>query len=49
LDEEKKLTEDSGYDCHYCHGKNHLASDCMLRKMHEKKEKVKDEAYYAHK
>jgi len=33
-DEEKKLTEDSGYDCHYCHGKNHLASDCMLRKMH---------------
>ena len=24
--------KDSGYDCHYCNGKNHLAKDCMLRK-----------------
>jgi len=44
VEEEKEVqTEDSGYDCHYCLGKNHLASDCMLRKMHEKKGKVKDE------
>lgn len=45
--EEKKLTGDSGYDCIYCNGNDHLARDCMLKKKEEKKEKVKDEAYYA--
>ena len=29
---EKKLVGDSGYDCNYCNGKNHLARDCMLKK-----------------
>ena len=43
---EKKLKGDSGVDCHYCNGANHLANDCMLRKKDEKKNKVKDEAYY---
>ena len=28
---EIKLVGDSGYDCNYCHGKNHLAKECMLR------------------
>lgn len=39
---EKKASNDSGYDCHYCKGKNHFAKDCMLRKKDEKKEKVND-------
>ncbi|KAI3503806.1 hypothetical protein L1887_32257 [Cichorium endivia] len=47
--EDKKITGDSGYDCNYCHGKNHFAKDCMLRKQNEKKPQVKDEAYYARK
>ena len=29
-EKEKKLLGDSGYDCHYCNGKNHLAKDCVL-------------------
>ena len=48
-DEEKKeskLAGDSGYDCNYCHDKNHFAKDCMLRKMAEKREGEDDEAYY---
>ena len=51
-DEEKKeskLAGDSGYDCNYCHGKNHFAKDCMLRKMAEKREGEDDEAYYMRK
>ncbi|KAL7592770.1 hypothetical protein Lser_V15G32250 [Lactuca serriola] len=47
--EEKKLKGDSGIYCHYCNGANHFAADCMLRKKEEKKEKVKDEAYYSEK
>ncbi|KAI3493566.1 hypothetical protein L1887_40766 [Cichorium endivia] len=47
--EEKKISGDSGYDCNYCHGKNHFAKDCMLRKQNKKKPQVKDEAYYARK
>ncbi|KAI3510835.1 hypothetical protein L1887_17972 [Cichorium endivia] len=47
--EVKKITGDSWYDCNYCHGKNHFAKDCMLRKQNEKKPQVKDEAYYARK
>ncbi|KAI3791004.1 hypothetical protein L2E82_04512 [Cichorium intybus] len=47
--EEKKISGDSGYDCNYCHGKNHFAKDCMLRKQNEKKPQVKDEAYYTRK
>ena len=43
---EKKLKGDSGFDCNYYNGANHLAVDCMLRKREAKKEKVKDEAYY---
>ncbi|KAI3723807.1 hypothetical protein L2E82_35565 [Cichorium intybus] len=46
---EKKLLGDSVYDCNYCFGKNHLAKDYMLRKANEKKERVKDEAYYTKK
>ncbi|KAI3523847.1 hypothetical protein L1887_02295 [Cichorium endivia] len=46
---EKKLLGDSGYDCNYCFGKNHLAKDCMLKKANEKKERIKDEAYYTKK
>ncbi|XP_023752546.1 uncharacterized protein LOC111900907 [Lactuca sativa] len=44
---EKKLKGDAGVDYHYCNGANHLANDCMLSKKDEKKNKVKDEAYYA--
>lgn len=44
---EKKLKGDSGIDCHYYNGANHFAIDCMLRKKEEKKNRVKDEAYYA--
>ena len=38
---EKKVTRDSGYNCIYCNGKNHVAIDCILKKKEEKKEKVK--------
>ncbi|KAL4564910.1 hypothetical protein LXL04_028986 [Taraxacum kok-saghyz] len=48
-EKEKKLLGDSGYDCHYCNGKNHLAKDCVLRRKQEKVEVVKDEAYYTQK
>ena len=34
-------------DCHYCNGENHIANDGVLRKKDERKNKVKDEAYYA--
>lgn len=44
---EKKLKGDYGYNCNYYNGHNHLAHDCMLIKQEEKKEKVKDGAYYA--
>ena len=44
---EKKLKGDSGFDAHYCNGEHHMASDCMLRKKEENKEKVKYELYYA--
>ena len=47
--EEKKLKGDSGIYCHYYNGANHFVADCMLRKKEEKKEKVKDEAYYSEK
>ncbi|XP_052621484.1 uncharacterized protein LOC128127138 [Lactuca sativa] len=47
--EVKKLKGDSGIYCHYCNGANHFAADCMLRKKEEKKEKIKDEAYYSEK
>ena len=43
------MNGDSGIDCHYCNGANHLANDCMLRKKEEKKNKVKDEVYYSEK
>ena len=42
----RRNLKDSKIDCHYCHGANHMASDCMLRKKDEKNNKVKDEAYY---
>ena len=45
----KKLKGDSRIYCHYCNGANHFAADSMLRKKEEKKEKVKDEAYYSEK
>lgn len=45
----KKLLGDSGYECNYCNAKNHSARDCMLKKIIENKEKVKDEAYYVQK
>ncbi|XP_023742160.1 uncharacterized protein LOC111890233 [Lactuca sativa] len=43
---ETKIKGDSGIDCHYCHGVNRMASDCMLRKKDVKKNKVKDKDYY---
>ena len=46
---EKKLIGDSGYDCNYCHDKNHLAKEYMLRWLNEKKEGEDDEAYYLRK
>ncbi|XP_023733619.1 uncharacterized protein LOC111881461 [Lactuca sativa] len=46
---EKKLKGDAGVDFHYCNGANHLANDCMLRKKDERKNKIKNEAYYAEK
>ncbi|XP_052623195.1 uncharacterized protein LOC128128391 [Lactuca sativa] len=45
-DEEKKeskLAGDSGYNCNYCHDKNHFAKDCMLRKLAEKRDGEDDE------
>nr|AGM34082.1 hypothetical protein [Lactuca sativa] len=33
---EEKIGGDSGFDCHYCGGKNHFAKDCMLKKKAEK-------------
>ncbi|XP_023737287.1 uncharacterized protein LOC111885248 [Lactuca sativa] len=39
--------EDSGVDCHYCHGANHMVNDYMLKKKEEKMNRVKDEAYYS--
>lgn len=44
-EKENKLVGDSGYDCNFCHGKNHFAKDCMLRKLTEKKDGEDDEAY----
>ena len=43
---EKKLKGDYGFDSHYYNGANHMAAECMLRKREEKKDRVKDEAYY---
>ena len=40
---------DTDYDCNYCHGKNHLAKECMLQRLNEKKEGEDDEAYYMQK
>ena len=45
----KQLLGDSGYYWNYCHGKNHLAKECMLRRLNEKKEGEDDEAYNLHK
>ena len=42
---EKNLLGDSSYDCNYVNGKYHFAKECMLRKLNEKKENTKDEAY----
>ena len=44
-----KLKRDSGYDCNYCNGSNHLEKYYMLQKKEEKKERVKDEANYTRK
>ena len=44
---EKNLKGDSRLDCHYCNRVNHMANYCMLRKKDEKKNRVKDEAYYS--
>lgn len=43
------LKGDTGINCHYCYGANHLAVDCLLRKKEEQKSKTKDEAYYTEK
>ncbi|KAI3510079.1 hypothetical protein L1887_25606 [Cichorium endivia] len=45
----EKVIGDSCYNCHYCKGKNHFAKDCLLGKQNEKKEQVKNKAYYAQK
>nr|KAJ0226213.1 hypothetical protein LSAT_V11C100043120 [Lactuca sativa] len=42
-------SETPGYDCNFCHDKNHFAKDCMLRKISEKKEGEDDEAYHMRK
>ena len=44
---EKKLKGDSRFNCHYCNRANNMANDCMLRKREERKNSVKDEAYYS--
>ena len=46
---ESKLVGDLGYDYNYCHGKNYLAKECMLRRLNEKKEGEDDEAYFMRK
>ncbi|KAL7591115.1 uncharacterized protein LOC111887420 [Lactuca sativa] len=46
---ERKMSSDSGFNCHFCGGKNHFAKDCMLRKMLEKIESEDNEAYYLRK
>ena len=46
---EKRVMRDSGYDCNYCHEKNHLAKEWMLRRMNEKKDDEDDKAYYLRK
>lgn len=40
---EKQLKGEPRFNYNYYNGQNNLAQDCMLRK----KDKVKDEAYYA--
>ncbi|KAL4578457.1 hypothetical protein LXL04_014580 [Taraxacum kok-saghyz] len=45
-EEKKELLGDSGWDCNFCNGKNHLAKDCMLKKKKERENVTKDEAYY---
>ncbi|XP_052627489.1 uncharacterized protein LOC128134106 [Lactuca sativa] len=45
-EKERKLVGDSGYECNYCHGKNHFVKDCMLRKMSKKREGEDDKEYY---
>ena len=35
---EKKVFGDSRYNCNYCHGKNHVAKECTLRRKNEKNE-----------
>ena len=40
---------DSSYNCNYCHGKKHLAKECMQRRLKDKKEGEDDEAYYLRK
>ncbi|XP_052625874.1 uncharacterized protein LOC128132911 [Lactuca sativa] len=37
---EVRVSGDSGFDCHYCGGKNHFAKDCMLK---NKTEKIDDD------
>ena len=46
---ENKLVSDSKYDCNYYHGKNHLAKECMLRRLNEKKDGEDDETYHMRK
>ena len=41
---QSKIGSDSGYDCHYCGGKNHFAKDCMLKKKAEKVDEDDEEA-----
>ena len=41
--EKKKVTGDSGYNCHFCNGKNHLAKNCLLKMSREKMEEQLDE------
>ena len=46
-EESKKETQiggDSGFDCHYCRGKNHFAKDCMLKKKSERVDEDNEEA-----
>ncbi|XP_023755002.1 uncharacterized protein LOC111903469 [Lactuca sativa] len=46
---ESKMSGDSGFNCHFCGGKNHFAKDCVLRKMTEKNDNEDDEAYHLRK
>jgi len=49
----EKVSGDSGYDFHFCHGKNHFAKDCMLKRINsyacDKSDKAQrdDVAHYA--